>query len=68
MSRGHGEGQKGRPNNYKLEEEIDALSMESSLNGEGQDFHTGNEEESGIKERSGMAREGRWSMCLERGA
>lgn len=37
MSRGHGEGQKGRPNNYKLEEEIDALSMESSLNGEGQD-------------------------------
>lgn len=32
------------------------------------DFHTGNEEESGIKERSGMAREGRWPMCLERGA
>lgn len=32
------------------------------------DFHTENEEESEIKERSGMASEGRWSMCLEWGA
>lgn len=31
-------------------------------------FHTENEEESGIKERPGMASEGRWSMCLEWGA
>lgn len=28
VSRGHGEGQKRRPSNYKLEEEVGALSME----------------------------------------